>query len=122
MKLLTKEKQKSYGNAKNCYICIEKFEGKYAKDKKYGKVRDHCHHTAEYRGGAYSICNLKYSVPNEIPIVFHIGCNYDHHFIIKGFAEEFERQFTCLAENTEKYITFTVPKEKEATRIDKKRK
>ena len=34
-------------------------------------------------------------------------------------AEEFEKQFTCLGENTEKYITFTVPIEKQITRIDK---
>ena len=30
-----------------------------------------------------------------------------------------KKQFTCLGENTEKYITFTVPIEKEVTRIDK---
>ena len=30
-----------------------------------------------------SICNLKYSVPKEIYIVFHNGSNYDYHFIIK---------------------------------------
>ena len=34
-------------------------------------------------------------------------------------AEEFKKQFTCLGENTEKYITFTVPIKKEVTRIDK---
>ena len=34
-------------------------------------------------------------------------------------AEEFKKQFTCLGENTEKYITFTVSIEKEVTRIDK---
>ena len=28
--------------------------------------------------------------------VFHSGCNYDHHFIIKELAKEFEGQFTCL--------------------------
>ena len=33
--------------------------------------------------------------------------------------EEFKKQFTCLGENTKKYMTFTVPIEKEATRIDK---
>ena len=39
---------------------------KYLKDKKYRKVRDHCHYTREYRNTAYSICNLKYSVLKKI--------------------------------------------------------
>ena len=34
-------------------------------------------------------------------------------------AEEFEKQFTCLGENTEKYISFTVPIKKKVTRSDK---
>ena len=36
-------------------------------------------------------------------------------------VKEYKKQFTCLGENTEKYITFTVPIEKEVTRIDKNR-
>ena len=32
MKLLTKEQQESYENAKICYICKEQFEIKYLKD------------------------------------------------------------------------------------------
>ena len=40
------------------------------KDKKYHKVRDNCHYSGEYRGAAYNICNLKYSVPKKIHIVF----------------------------------------------------
>ena len=39
----------------------------------------------------------------------------------KKLAEESEKQFTCLGENTEQY-TFSVPIEKEVTRIDKKEK
>ena len=38
MKLLTKEQQESYENAKICYICKEKFENKYVKDKNIGKL------------------------------------------------------------------------------------
>ena len=83
MKLLTKEQQESYENAKICYICKEKFENKYFKDKKYGKVRDHCHYTGKYTGAAHNICNLKYGVPKNIPVFFHNGSNYDYPFIIK---------------------------------------
>ena len=89
------------------------------KDKKYRRFRDHRHYTGEYRGAVHSICNLKYGVPKNIPIVLHNGSNYDCHFIIKELAEEFKKQFTCLGENTEKYITFTVPIENEVTRIGK---
>ena len=118
MKLLTKERQQLYENANICFICKEKFEKKYLKDKWYRKVRDNCHYRGKYRVAAHSICILKYGVPKKIPIVFHNGLNYDYDFIIKHLAEEFKKQFTCLEENTEKFITFTVPIEKEVTRID----
>ena len=39
--------------------------------KKYRTVRDHCHYTGKYRGAAHSTCSLKYSVPREVPLVFH---------------------------------------------------
>ena len=72
------------------------------KDKKYCKVRDHCHDTRECRGAARSLCNLNFSVPKKIPIAFHNGSNHDYHFIIKELAEKFEKKFACLRENTEK--------------------
>ena len=56
-----------------------------------------------------------YNVPKKIPIVFHNGSNYDYHVIIKELAEQFKKQFTCLGENAEKYIAFTVLIEKEVT-------
>ena len=54
---------------------------------------------------AHSICNLKYSLSKEIPIVFHNRSNYDYRFIIKELGEEFEKPLNCLGEYTEKYIT-----------------
>ena len=59
-----------------CYICKEKFEDKHVKNKKYCKVKDHCHYTREYRGTVQSICSLKYSIPKDIPTVSHNGSNY----------------------------------------------
>ena len=40
MKSLTREQQESYQNAQICYMCKEKLENKYLKDKKYCKVWD----------------------------------------------------------------------------------
>ena len=34
----------------------------------------------------YGEINLKFNVPNEIPVVFHNGSNYDYHFIVKELA------------------------------------
>ena len=65
------------------------------------------------------VFNLKFNVPNEIPVVFHNGSNYDYHFIIKELANEFEEKFECLGEKTGKYKTFSVTIEKEVTNIDK---
>ena len=89
--VIKKAPQESYENAKIYYICKEKFENIYVKDKKYRKVRDHCHYTGGYRGAVNSICNLKYSVLKKIPITFHNGSNYDYHFIIKELVEEFKK-------------------------------
>ena len=58
----------------------------FFKDKKYHKVRDHCHYAGEYRGATHSVSNLKYSVHKKIPIVFHNGSNYDYCFTIKELA------------------------------------
>ena len=55
---------------------------------------------------------LRFNVPNEIPVVFHNGLNYDYHFIIKKLVNEFEGQFDCLEENTEEYKTFSITTKK----------
>ena len=76
--LLTKEHQESYENAKTCCICKEKFENIYFQDKKYRKVRDievNINMEVKDRTIAYSICNLKYSVPKKIPLAFHSESN-----------------------------------------------
>ena len=85
-------------------------------NKKYHRVKDHCHYTGKYRGAAHDICNLRYKTAKEIPVVFNNGSTYDHNLIIKELAQEFKGEFNCLGEKTEKCITFSVPIKKEITK------
>ena len=96
---ITDKENKSYENQKVCCVCK--------------KVKGHCHYTGKFRGVAHNICNLRCKSPKAIPVVFHDGSAYDYPFIIKQLAKEFDSQFECLGENTEKYITFSVPIKKE---------
>ena len=114
---LTKQKLKFHQDAENCYICGKRVLKKLAKNKDYQKVRDHGHDTDKYRDASPSICNLKCNVPNESPVVFHNGLNYDYHFIIKELANKFEGEFECLGEDAEKHNFF--PFQQKITKIDK---
>ena len=95
-----------------CYICEKRLSKRFAKYKNYRKVRDHCSFTGKYRGAAHRIYNLRFNVLKEIPAVFNKLSNYDYHFIIKELVNEFEGQYECRGENTEKYKPFSVPIEK----------
>ena len=115
---LTKKEEKKHNEQEVCHICKKRFSTD-DNNKKYHKVRGHCHYTRKYGGAVHDICNLRYKIPKEIPVVFHNGSNYDYHFIIKELAEKFEGEFECLGENTEKHITFSVPIKRETTKKDK---
>ena len=108
-----KEEVKSNQDAKLCYICGKRFLKKLPRSINYRKVKDHCHYTGKYKGAAYSICNLTFNVPNDVPVVFHNISNYDFDFSIKELAYEFEGKFT------EKYKTFSDPIDTEFKEIDK---
>ena len=79
------------------------------KDLDSDKVKYHCYFTGKYRGAAHNTCNLKYKIQKNIFVIFHNGSTYDYHFIIRELASKFDENFECLGENTEKYITFSVP-------------
>ena len=111
---LTDKENNLYEDQKECHICKKEFcydENEEKKFKLYQNVRDH--YTEKIRGVPHSICNFSYKVPKEILVVTHDGSTYDYHYIIKKLAEEFKGQYKCLGENTEKYITFSVPIKKE---------
>ena len=98
----TKEQKIEFISAKECHICFKKFS---TKDR---KVRDHCHYTGKYRGAAYSSCNLRYRIPDYIPVIFHNLAGYDSHLLIIKRVGKTYKQIGVIAKNTENYISFSV--------------
>ena len=110
--LLTDEENELYEMQKVCYIFKKIFSTNKNDENAfqlYRKVSDHCHYTGKFRGAAHIIWNLRYKTRKEILLIFHNGSTYDYHFIINQLAKKIDGQLKCLGENTEKYITFSVP-------------
>ena len=101
MDKLTKEQTVEFVTAKECHICFKKFSPKHR------KVRDHCHYTGKYRGATHSSYNLRYRIPDYIPVVFHNLAGYDAHLFIKELAKHTSK-IGVIAKNTENYISFSV--------------
>ena len=100
---LTDVLKREHEAAEKCHICLKEFNEPNNK-----KVRYHCHYTGLYRGAAHNNCNLKYRIPDYIPIVFH-NLNYDAHLFIKELGKRFNKNDTgVIAENKEKYVSFNV--------------
>ena len=103
------EEWREYDKATKCHICLEDFDVNEDENKGNIKVRDHCHYTGKYRGPAHMNCNLRYKIPSYIPIVFHNLSGYDAHLFIRELGKKFNTdRIRVIAENKEKYITFSV--------------
>ena len=113
MMLLTDEENNSYEKQNVCYICKKEFSNNDDDDDDDDDNDKKYHYTGKFKGATYSICNLRYKTPKEIPLVFHNGSTYDYHFTINQLAKEFDGQLKWLRENTEKYITSSVPIKKQ---------
>ena len=58
---------------------------------------------------AHNNCNLKYRIPDHIPIVYHNLRGYDAHLFIKELGRKFNRgDMGVIAENKVKYISFNI--------------
>ena len=83
-----------------CHICERNI------DVNDVKVKDHNHLTGEFVGAAHQSCNVNFKEPSFIPIVFDNLSGYDAHLFIKQLGIN-EGDINCIADNEEKYISFT---------------
>ena len=98
--IFTKEDEKQFNKALDCWIC-----GEYLGND---RVRDHCHFTGRYRGPAHNSCNLKYRKPKNISVFFHNLSGYDSHLFIKKLGTPDKKEnIDCIPNNEEKYISFS---------------
>ena len=104
MTKLTDVLKREHEAAEKCHICLKEFN-----DPENRKVRDHCHYTGLYRGAAHNNCNLKYRIPEHIPIVFHNLSGFDAHLFINEQGRTFNKNdIGVTADSKEKYISFNV--------------
>ena len=81
--LFTMSDSQSFNNATTCHIS----ENPLGEDN----VRNHCHITGKYRGGAHNACNSNYRIKPKswkLPVVIH-NITYDGHLIVRAFKHEF---------------------------------
>jgi hypothetical protein len=105
--IITPEQQAAFDSATKCYVC----EHYFTPDN--SKCRDHCHITGTFRGAACNRCNLGMKITDStpIPVVFHNLKGYDSHFIMQAIGkveDSPENKIGCIAQNSEKYISFTL--------------
>lgn len=71
-------------------------------------MRDHCHITGSFRGAAHNACNLNLRLASHIPVVIHNLRGYDGHLIIQALGKFKEKKISCIPNNSEKFISFSV--------------
>ena len=101
---LSPEEWKKFRESEVCWLCRGKFG-----EKRFSKVRDHCHYTGKFRGAAHQSCNLKFQRPKFTPVFFHNLQNYDAHLFVRalGLMDEV-LSIKCIPNNDEKYISFSL--------------
>ena len=100
--LMSSKDRKAHKTATICHVCQKPLHG--------DSVRDHCHITGKYRGAAHNECNLKLRInpkTMKIPVVFHNLRGYDSHLIMQAISKV-KGKLSCIPNNTEKYISFTL--------------
>ena len=92
-------------SAEKCCICNVQFTT-YDNIYEDRKVYHHCHLTGAFLGVAHNVCNINCKQTKQTRVVFHNLKGFDSHFITFAAAKFKNRKLTCIAQNSERYISF----------------
>ena len=62
--IMSEEEEQQFQLSDACWIC------KKLTDDDDEKVRDHCHVTGKFRGGAQWSCNINLQLTKKVPVIF----------------------------------------------------
>ena len=99
--MMTDEDREVFEAAAYCSECNGKFGPSDI------KVRDHDHHTGEFRSALCNFCNLQKKNLLFINLYCHNMSGFDSHLLIKALDME-SAQFSILSKNMEQIITMKV--------------
>ena len=104
--ILDEKVEDMLSNATHCCICGCQFT---LYDRQYERlVRHHSHFTGKIMGLACNTCNINCKKANFIPVVFHNLKQFDSHILMQGIGQFKNNRLTCIAQNTEKYMSFSL--------------
>lgn len=98
---MTDADNNTFASASVCHLC----ELPLSEDD---KVKNHCHLTGKFLGAAHNVCNLNYKMPQHIPVFFHNLRGYDCHHLIHGLGKYNDRDLSCIATTSERYVSFSL--------------
>ncbi|KAK3093489.1 hypothetical protein FSP39_016361 [Pinctada imbricata] len=104
--------ERAFQLANECHICKKPF------DSKSIKVRDHYHigvtgdinssNYSNYRGAACQHCNLNFSEPKFIPVIFHNLRGFDGHLLCQAIGKYKDEEIKCIAQNMNRYLSISL--------------
>ena len=75
------------------HICLKEFS-----ETENRKVRDHCHCTCLYQGVGKNNYNMKYWIPEEIPILFHNLSGRNVYLFIRDLGKSLTRMILVASQ------------------------
>ena len=93
--IISEEEEHLFQRSNSSWICEKLI------DHDNEKVRDPCHVTGKFRGGAHWSCNINFQLIKKVPAIFHNLKGYDSHLI---FCElnKFDAKINVMPNGLEK--------------------